>query len=275
MESTRYALGTSQAEAERLEFQSQLLQPATERLLREAGLRSGMRVLDIGTGTGEVALLAGEIVGQAGHVLGIDRNESIINLARQKIERGLKANWIEFRPISFDDFSGDQKFDLIVGRFVLAFQSKPADFLRKASGHIKSGGTIAFLEPGASLSDNTRSSPVVPLWDKTVNQVVEAFWSGGVHPDQGLRLTETFFNAGLAEPTLFRDPIVGSANASQIIRWVCLTMQSLLPVIEKMDGVTVADLEIQTLEQRLRDAASAAHSQLTFFSATGAIVRMI
>ena len=274
MKSIRYALGTSQAETERLELQSRLLQPATERLLREAGLRSGMRVLDIGTGTGEVALLAGEIVGQSGYVLGIDHNKIIIDYARQKNEQRHKPNCIDFRSVPFQDLNPGQEFDLVVGRFVLAFQPEPAAFLRKIVGHVKPGGTIAFLEPTASLTDDTKSTPAVPLWNQTVNQIIEAFRSGGARADQGFWLTETFFQAGLAEPTLFRDPLVGSTNTSQVIKWACLTKQSLRPIIEKMDGITEADLEIETLEQRLRDAASATHSQLTLVSATGAVVRV-
>jgi predicted methyltransferase len=46
----------------------------TREVLRQAGLAPGMRVLDAGTGPGDVALMAAELVGPAGAVLGVDRD---------------------------------------------------------------------------------------------------------------------------------------------------------------------------------------------------------
>ena len=68
-----YFLGHSDAEIERLAQQSAFYRDATEALLKSAGLGPGMRVLDIGSGAGDVSLLAAEMVGPSGAVLGIDR----------------------------------------------------------------------------------------------------------------------------------------------------------------------------------------------------------
>jgi cyclopropane fatty-acyl-phospholipid synthase-like methyltransferase len=61
-----YVLGSSEAEARRLMRQSEFLNPSTRQLLVESGLTDGMRVLDIGSGAGDVALLAAELVGRRG-----------------------------------------------------------------------------------------------------------------------------------------------------------------------------------------------------------------
>ncbi len=58
-----YAMGRSEAETERLIRQSGLYAPFTWRLFEQAGLGPGMRVLDVGTGAGDVALIAAEMVG--------------------------------------------------------------------------------------------------------------------------------------------------------------------------------------------------------------------
>lgn len=50
-----YALGHSSGEIERLTAQAKLLEPFTRRVFEEAGIRQGMRVLDVGTGSGDVA----------------------------------------------------------------------------------------------------------------------------------------------------------------------------------------------------------------------------
>jgi ubiquinone/menaquinone biosynthesis C-methylase UbiE len=61
-------------EFDRLKFQSAILRPITERLLRSVQLSHGMRVLDLGSGVGDVALLAAEQVGPSGDVVGVDRD---------------------------------------------------------------------------------------------------------------------------------------------------------------------------------------------------------
>ena len=57
---------------DRLRAQARFLEPVTRQFFREAGIRQGMRVLDVGSGAGEVAFLAAEIVGTAGEVVGTD-----------------------------------------------------------------------------------------------------------------------------------------------------------------------------------------------------------
>ena len=64
-------------------LQAAILKPITERLLREAGLTPGLRVLDLGCGCGDVAMLAAELVGPNGTVVGIDRSADVLAVARQ------------------------------------------------------------------------------------------------------------------------------------------------------------------------------------------------
>src|SRR5262249_2540853 len=68
----RYALGYSESEFHRLEFQGGLFRDFTEDVLLRAGLAPGMQVLDAGCGVGDVSLLAADLVGPSGTVLGID-----------------------------------------------------------------------------------------------------------------------------------------------------------------------------------------------------------
>jgi hypothetical protein len=76
MSETTYVLGHSPAEMRRLENQGTMLRPITERLLRNAGIDAGMRVLDLGCGAGDVSMLAAELVGPEGSIVGIDRLQS-------------------------------------------------------------------------------------------------------------------------------------------------------------------------------------------------------
>jgi ubiquinone/menaquinone biosynthesis C-methylase UbiE len=85
MADIEYILGHSKGELRRLELQGRMLEYSTRRLLQEAGLQPGWKVLDIGTGNGEVALIAAEIVGRSGSVLGIDPSEVAIAAARKRV----------------------------------------------------------------------------------------------------------------------------------------------------------------------------------------------
>ena len=56
-----YALGHSDRELARLSLQARLFDPLTRQLFRDAGVAPGMRVLDVGSGSGDVAFLADRI----------------------------------------------------------------------------------------------------------------------------------------------------------------------------------------------------------------------
>ena len=82
-----YLLGSSDAEHERLIRQATLLAPFTERFFRQAGIRSGQRVLDLGSGVGDVAMLVSNLVGRSGEVVGIERDERSLLVARVRAKK--------------------------------------------------------------------------------------------------------------------------------------------------------------------------------------------
>jgi ubiquinone/menaquinone biosynthesis C-methylase UbiE len=132
MYETTYALGHSSSEIQRLKNQGAMLRPITERLLRSAGIDAGMRVLDLGCGAGDVSMLAAELIGPAGFVVGIDRSQEVLNLARERTqEAGLRQ--IGFVRASVEEFSVDEPFDLVIGRYILVHQPEPVALLRKAA----------------------------------------------------------------------------------------------------------------------------------------------
>ncbi len=87
-----------------------------------------MRILDVGCGAGDVALLAAELVGESGAVVGIDRSEAAILAARAR-GRGTAKN-VHFLITSLDDNLGAASFDVVIGRYVLIFQDDVTSFIR-------------------------------------------------------------------------------------------------------------------------------------------------
>ena len=189
-----YIFGDSEAEPIRLQTQARILRPITERLLRNAGIRPGMRVLDLGSGAGDVAMLAAELVSPSGWVVGIDRNSQVLSIATERANRaGFKH--LSFHEAAVETFVDDAGFDLVIGRYVLMHQTDPVAFLRAAAALARPGGSMAFHE--LRLRDACRSVPNVPLWELIDRLLRVAVSSALPHYDAGDRLIEHFDHAGL------------------------------------------------------------------------------
>ena len=83
-----YPFDTDRAgEERRLIALGELSEPNTERVFREAGVGPGMRVLDLASGAGDVALLVARLVGPQGSVLGVERSAEAVAGAQRRIAR--------------------------------------------------------------------------------------------------------------------------------------------------------------------------------------------
>ncbi|MGX9432005.1 MULTISPECIES: class I SAM-dependent methyltransferase [Bradyrhizobium] len=140
-----YVLGHSNRELRRLMLQADNLRPITTRLLREIGLARGMRVVDLGCGAGDVAMLAAEMVGPTGAVVGIGRSAVAIATARERARAAGRAN-IEFVEGNASEMTGAGNCDLVVGRYVLVQKSDPVALIRAAATHLRPSGAVAFHE---------------------------------------------------------------------------------------------------------------------------------
>jgi SAM-dependent methyltransferase len=265
----KYILGHSPAEIRRLMTQADILRPATERLLRAAGVSEGMRVLDLGCGAGDVSILAAEFVGPSGSVVGIDRNADVIAVANERARSSGLRN-IDFRHVELHAFTSDASFDCVVGRYVLIHQANPADFLRGGARFLRPQGVIAFLEPDSTRSFD--SSPVVPRWHVIGELLRAAFNDVLPHYDVANRMAEHFFNAGLGTPSIFREILVSTGEHSMLCRWAAETLHSVHPQLVEMGLFPKEAVAVETIETKLRDAV-AAHDMLEGPAQVGAWAR--
>jgi cyclopropane fatty-acyl-phospholipid synthase-like methyltransferase len=95
--SRSYSLGHSERELQRLSIQARLIEPITRRYFVDAGICRGMRVLDVGSGAGDVAFLAAELVGPSGEVVGTDRVMAALQTARQRAKDRSLSNVLSRR----------------------------------------------------------------------------------------------------------------------------------------------------------------------------------
>jgi SAM-dependent methyltransferase len=270
-----YVLGHGLGEVRRLELQSRLLAPGTERVLRAAGLAPGMSVLDIGTGAGDVAMLAAEMVGSSGSVLGIDREASVLDRAQERATAaGLAC--VRFEVATLDTLAVEQTFDAVVGRYVVCFQPDRAAFLRQAAARVRPGGRLIIMEPGVpepALPDTTVaerwSHPPVALFDEIRDLGLIAFKLAGVRGHTGAILAPLFHEAGLPEPELIQD-VPSGGPSSAIVELIYLLFESLLPVLEEHGLTNAAKIGLDTLQARMRAAVFETHSQLRLYNIIGA-----
>lgn len=179
-----YLFDSSSDEYGRLTRQAALIAPMTERLFRDAGITPGMRVLDVGSGVGDVALLAGRLVGPHGSVVGVDIDGSALQTARARAGRlGLQnLTFIEADVRSADTGT---HFDAAVGRLVLGYLADPAEALRAIAERVRPGGIVAFQELDLDPAVPSRSFPEGTLWDQTGRLVVETFTRAGTQGAYG------------------------------------------------------------------------------------------
>ena len=121
-----YALSRSEAETERLIVQQQLFGHLTRQFFVAAGITTGMQVLDLGSGAGDVALTLAELVGPQGRVVGVDMNADILDTARRRVAAAGWSN-VEFRLGDVHELDVGNEFDAVVGRWVLMYVPDPAE----------------------------------------------------------------------------------------------------------------------------------------------------
>jgi ubiquinone/menaquinone biosynthesis C-methylase UbiE len=205
-----YVLGHSDFELGRLARQERLIGQVTREYLLAAGIEPGMRVLDVGSGTGAVAFIAAELVGPTGEVVGSDLAATAVEAARAgATERSL--NNVSFREGNLAEMSFARQFDAVVGRYVLLFQSNAAEMLRELGGAVRPGGVIVFHEPDWSF---VRSDPAAPVYDQCQQWVVDVFERVGTSTNMAGKLRRAFVDAGLGPPTMRMRAVIGDAETA-------------------------------------------------------------
>ncbi len=117
-----------------------LTTPQAARLVRHAGVRAGQRVLDVGCGTGVVAITAAR---RGAQVTGLDLTPPLLEQARENGRiAGVTVEWLEddAESLPFEDAT----FDVVLSQFGHMFAPRPEVALAEMLRVLKPGGTIAF-----------------------------------------------------------------------------------------------------------------------------------
>ena len=250
-----YPLGYSAEEHGRLERQGDFLGGLTADFLRRAGLKPGMSVLEVGCGAGDVSLIAARIVGPEGRLVGVDRDAASLERARTRVAAAQLGN-VSFRQAELPHIGDTGLFDALIGRLVMIYFAEPAAALRTLLAQVHPGGLVAFHEP--DLSRATTVPPNVTLVD-SVALVTTTFERCGFHPRIGVSLDRVFRDAGLRPSLIGQTPMEGGGDGF-CPAWLASTVRSLMPAMIKFNLATARDIDIDTLEDRIRAEARASGS---------------
>lgn len=239
-----YPFADRAAEDERLAAQAALFEPLTRRLFQEAGLAPGMRVLDLGSGAGDVARLAAEFVGPEGQVVGVERDPEAVELARRRTSAGN----VEFRVGDVQTLDGiEDGFDAVTGRLVIMYLPDPVAAIRRAATLVRPGGLVCLHECDMEY---LWAYPETPLWSQVRGWFLDALRKAGIETRMGPRLHSAFRAAGLPSPGLLAEAVCGGGADAPAWGWSNVVTQA-APLMERLGIVSHAQLDPPTLPSRL------------------------
>jgi SAM-dependent methyltransferase len=251
MTRTLYPFQSSEEERQRLVAQGGRLAPLTRRLLEKAGISSGMHVLDIGSGSGDVAFLAAQFVGSRGSVIGADLDPAQVAFAEQRAKADGLAN-VRFTVGDFREIEVSPAVDAIVGRLALMYTADPLDALRRVLRNLKVGGVIALQESNVDYDGPVLIEPRNCLAARAAEWFRAGFEHAGVHPRMGLRLFGLMRLAGLdPSPDIEMSVPIQQGPDGELFSILTSVVRSQIPAIVASGVATKAEIDIETLEQRL------------------------
>jgi arsenite methyltransferase len=130
-------------------FHDEYFRNIREEVLDNADVKEGETVLDVGTGTGLVALGALERVGAGGKVIFSDISEDCLEHCSSFIESIAMSDRCEFIVAAIEDLSAipDVSVDVVTTRSVLIYSGEKQKAFSEFHRVLKPGGRLSMFEP--------------------------------------------------------------------------------------------------------------------------------
>ena len=174
-------------------------------MLSQTGLKMGMKALDVAGGTGDIAALLREQVGESGLVVMTDINPSMLKEGRSRLLDKGKLKNIQVMQCDAEQLPfGDDHFDCVTIAFGLRNVTVKENALKSMFRVLKPGGKLLILEfskPNEMLSPayDIYSFNILPALGEWVANDRESYQylaeSIRVHPDQE-KLEQMILSAG-------------------------------------------------------------------------------
>lgn len=208
----RGQVSASAAEVYEAFFLPALFQEWTSRVADAAGIQPGQRVLDVACGTGVLARTVADRVGPNGAVVGLDLNEGMLAVARQKAP-GIRWQQGVAEALPFED----DTFDAVVSQFGLMFFEDRATALREMLRVLRPGGRLA-VAVWDSLDHTPGYAAMTRLLQRLFGDEAADALRSPYHLGDTQRLAGLFAEAGLPNATI--TTVEGTARFPSIASWV-------------------------------------------------------
>ena len=195
-DSDPYFLGYRRVEQERLQRQAEELAQEARWLLDQIDVPVGARAIELGCGPRGCLDLLSERVGPTGSVVGIERSDEAVALARRFVAgRGLR---------NVEIVAGDARatalargtFDLATARLVLVNVPGPEEIVAEMVRLVRRGGTVALHE--ADWRQHI-CDPALPAWDRLFDLLVRYATLNGIDLFVGTKVPRMLAEAGLVD----------------------------------------------------------------------------
>ena len=192
----QYFLGYSEAEQERLREQARQLAGESTSLFDQLGVSAGDRVVEIGCGPRGCLDLLSDRVGSTGSVVGVERSEDAVAMARSLIrDLGLANVEVLCRDARSTGLPREG-FDVVTGRLVLVNVPEPEEILAEAVALVRPGGMVAFHEADWVLH---MCDPPLEAWSRLMEVLGAYARLNGIDLFVGRRLPRMLRDAGLVD----------------------------------------------------------------------------
>jgi ubiquinone/menaquinone biosynthesis C-methylase UbiE len=240
---THYAIRGGIAGRERLRMLARTMHASTSALFERVGVGAGLRCLDVGCGGGDVTVELARRVGPHGQVIGVDIDETKLDLARQEaVDR--RIDNVEFRALDIRERTLDDSFDLVYARFLLTHLADPARALT---------ALYRALRPGGMLIVEDVDFKGIFAWPETAafRRYCELYYAvvqkRGGDPDIGPRLPIMLTDAGFTQVDMHVVQPMATQGEAKLLNPI--TLENIADAILH-DGLA-SRLEIDSLIQEL------------------------